>query len=90
MDIPEMTWLRVLLVWWSFFWRFILFSLIAGAALGIVGGLIVGVLGRPDLGRNVGSILGWMASIPVSVWAIRKALTRAYPGFTVSFQKTDT
>lgn len=89
METPDMTWERVLLVWWSFFWRFTLFSLIAGAALGLIGGLIVGMLGRPDLGRSVGTALGWLVSIPVSIWAIRKSLAKSYPGFAVTFQKTD-
>lgn len=88
MDIPEADRHRILVIWWNFFWRFVLFSVIAGAMLGALGGMVVALFGRVDLGSTVGAVLGWLASIPVSYWAIQKALTKAYPGFSVTLQKT--
>lgn len=78
-----MTWERTLLIWWSFFWRFIVLSLFLGAILGYLGGIIAASFGRADLSAAVGGVLGWLASIPISIWAIRRTLTKTYPGFSI-------
>ena len=89
MEKLEITWERTLLIWWSFFWRFIVLSLLVGAILGYLGGTIVAFFGRVDLSAAVGGTLGWLASIPISIWAIRKALTKTYPGFSVRLTDLD-
>ncbi|MBI3570676.1 MAG: hypothetical protein HY082_06180 [Gammaproteobacteria bacterium] len=90
MDKPEITWERTLLIWWSFFWRFIVLSLFAGVVLGYLGGVVVTLFGRADLSATVGAALGWLASIPISIWTIRKILTKTYPRFSVRLMDTDT
>lgn len=89
MEKPAITWERTLLIWWSFFWRFIVVSLFLGAILGYVGGIVVASVGRADLSAAVGGVLGWLASIPISVWAIRRALTKTYPGFSIRSADSD-
>lgn len=89
MEKPEITWERTLLIWWNFFWRFIIFSLFAGVILGYLGGTIVAFFGRVDLSAAVGGTLGWLASIPISIWAIRKTLTKTYRGFSVRLTDSD-
>ena len=63
----DITWERVLTVWWAFFWRFAIYAMVLGFVLGFVGGAIVGLLGRPDLGAPVGAVLGWLGSVPISL-----------------------
>ena len=65
---------RVLPIWWAFVWRAGVASMIAGVVAGFIGGYIVSSVGSPELGRPVGAIFAWLASIPCSVWAFRQAL----------------
>ncbi|MCA2919882.1 MAG: hypothetical protein IM445_07285 [Microcystis sp. M015S1] len=83
--LEEITFKRSLSVWWSFIWRATLFSFVSGAILGAVGGGIVGMVGHPQLGGLVGGVLGWLVSIPVTMWAIYAALKRKHRGFNVVF-----
>ncbi len=80
---------KLLSIWWALIWRSFLLSIIAGFALGLVGGLIVGMFGRPDLGAAVGGVLGWLGSLPSSLWALKKALEKNYNGYRIGVLKQD-
>ncbi len=84
MEKIEVTWGNTLRVWWSYFWRFSLFSLILGAVLGFIGGVVVGVMGNPELGGTVGAILGWLGTFPVSIWVCKEILNKQYKTFSVA------
>ena len=71
-----MTYAEVLPIWWSFTWRALLVGGLAGLVLGGVGGLIAGLLGRPEVAGQWGSILGYLVSIPASLWALRAAINK--------------
>lgn len=83
METIELNLEKTLSIWWSFIWRTTLGSMLVGFALGLIGGFIVGVAGRPELGTAVGSLLGWLGSIPVSIWALRAALNSKHGGYAV-------
>lgn len=68
-------------------WRAVLVTIIVGAILGFVGGFIVGAAGQPELGGAVGALLGWLASIPVSIWALKAALSKKHGGYSVAMVK---
>ena len=87
MNELEITLERTLSVWWSFVWRAILVSFVAGAFLGFIGGAIVGAAGRPELGGAVGAVIGWLASIPASIWALKSALNKRHGGFRIALFK---
>lgn len=80
----EVTWGKATRVWWSFFWRGTILGMIAGAALGAIGGFVVGVMGKPELGPIVGGVLGWLASIPISIWILKNLLNKKYKTFSVA------
>ena len=84
MEKVEVTYGNTLRVWWSFVWRVMLFSIILGAVLGFIGGFIVGAMGKPELGGVVGGILGYLGSIPVSIWVLKKILSKKYKTFSVA------
>ena len=67
---------RLLAIWWSMTWRFLIVSVILGFVLGAIGGGIVGAAGHPELGAAVGAILGWIGSIPASMWSLGAALKK--------------
>ncbi len=69
-------------------WRFALVGMPVAFVLGFIGGLIVGAAGRPELGDAVGEFLGWLVSIPVSVWALKAALSKKHGGYSVELVKS--
>ncbi|GAB1233607.1 hypothetical protein UT4_20770 [Ferrigenium sp. UT4] len=87
MEEIELTLEKTLPVWWAFVWRSTLVSMLAGFVLGGIGGFIVGASGNPQLGGTVGALLGWLASIPVSIWALKAALSKTYGNFSIALIK---
>jgi len=88
MDILEITYKNVLHIWWSFFWRALLFSVVAGGVLGGIFGFIAGALGvNLELIGQVAGILGYLISIPVSIFVFKRALEKKYRDFSVAFIK---
>lgn len=87
MNHKSVDWPLALSVWWSAVWRGFVVSVVAGAVLGGIGGFVVGLMGRADLGAVVGGALGWLASIPVSLWAMKSALSRPHKGFDLVFAR---
>ena len=66
MDILEITYKNVFHIWWSFFWRALLFSVVAGGVLGGIFGFIAGALGvNLELIGQVAGILGYLISIRI-------------------------
>jgi hypothetical protein len=80
----EVTWGRTMKIWWSYIWRRTLFSALLGLGLGFLGGLTVGLLGRPDLGGAVGFVLGNLGAIPVSFIVLRNILRRRFGTFSIA------
>ena len=79
MEQIELTLERTMPIWWAFAWRAFLISMLAGLVLGA----IVGVAGSPQLGGAVDSLLGLFAAIPVSIWAMKSALSKTYGIYSV-------
>jgi ABC-type nitrate/sulfonate/bicarbonate transport system permease component len=90
MEKIEVTWGTTLRVWWSYVWRSALFSMLLGFVLGLIGGIIVGIVGGThQTASNVGAILGYLGSIPVSIWVLKKILSKKYKEFSVALVKED-
>jgi hypothetical protein len=83
----EVTLERTLSIWWSYAWRFLVFSAVAGLLLGACGGFIVGSVGRPDLGAPVGALLGWMGSVIMSFVVFRIVLCKTFSSFSIKLVK---
>jgi len=63
-------------MWWSYTWRSIGLAMVLGAVLGGLGGVVVGLMGRADLGFSVGRLLGMAGSLPASFIAFRSVVRR--------------
>ena len=87
MESTEITLEKALSIWWSFIWRTVLASMRVGLVLGFIGGFIVGAAGSPQLGGAVGAILGWLGSIPVSIWALKAALSKKHGGYSITLSQ---
>ena len=89
MDEVDVTWGNSIHVWWSFFWRATLFGALGGLVFGFIAGIVVAIMGRPDLGGTAGAIAGYVAAIPVSMWCIKHILSKSFNGYSVRLVKTE-
>lgn len=87
-EICEVTLDQTVSIWWSMMWRATLMGMLVGAILGFIGGYIFMAVGRPELAGIIGALLGWLASIPVSIWALRAALSKKHGGYSVALVKS--
>ena len=83
MDAVELTLEKTMPIWWAFSWRAFLFSIVGGAIMGGIAGFIFGVTGNPELGGSVGSLVGFLTSIPISIWSLKVALNKKYNGISI-------
>lgn len=70
------SWNKALAVWWSFIWRGMIYGLLIGFALGAAAGVYAGAIGQPEKGVLYGAFAGWLATIPASLIAMKKALSK--------------
>jgi len=84
----EITLEKTLSIWWSMVWRAALVSMLVKAVLGFIGIFIVGVTGRPELVGAVGALLDWLWPIPVSIWALKAALSQKHGSYSVVLVKS--
>ena len=87
MEQLELTLERTLPIWWAFLWRAFLVGFLAGFVLGFFAGVILGAAGAPQLGGPVGALLGFLAYFPVSLWAMKAALSKSYSNYAVALVK---
>ena len=83
MEHTPITLEQIFSIWWSFMWRGMLVTLFIALILGAIGGFVMAWIGRPEDSGPVGRIIGWLVSLPVSVWALKAALTTKHGGYTV-------
>ena len=69
-------WGDALTLWWSFFWRALIFGFIAGFVFGFIGGVIAALLSAPEQAVVFGMIGGYIAAIPASMLAIKQAISK--------------
>jgi len=91
MEKVEVTWGTTLKVWWSFFWRCTVLSLILAAILLFFGGFMPGFMGvKKELIEKLGGIalhIFIIATILISIWAFKKILGKKYKEFSVALIK---
>jgi len=85
MEKVDLTYGNTLRIWWAFMWRAVLFSTILGFVLGFIGAFTIGPFVEPETGRKiVAPILGYLGSIPVSIWVLNEILSKKYKTFSVA------
>ena len=72
-----MTYRDILPVWWSFFWRWLVGSMVAGFFLGaLAGGLSAVIVGNLSYSGIAGAIAGWVSGLLLSIWALRASINK--------------
>lgn len=70
-------------IWWAFVWRATLFTFIVSIVIGFVAGVVLGVAGKSEHARIVGTLVGYLVSIPISVLVFRHILEKRYKNFRI-------
>ena len=52
-------------------------------------GFILGLTGLGDSAGAVGAILGWLISIPCSIWGLNSALHKKHKGYALRLVKVE-
>ena len=74
----QLSWKQTMPVWWSFFWRALVYGILRGAALGFLAGLYATFLGVPDKGGLYGGTAGRFATIPASMLALKQSTSKHF------------
>ena len=86
----ELTWTRVLAVWWLIIWRTALLGTVALLVLGFVLGFVLGALGVERATLNlVGQIFGMAVYALTILITLRMALNKRYGGFRIALVALD-
>lgn len=85
MNEIEVTWHRVLQIWWAWLWRNLLYVMLPAGLLGAVVGIVFAVNKIP-LEPNAWKIQIASAAIgiPVSIWLLQEILKKNYSGFRIA------
>ena len=72
-------WGKALAVWWSAGWRGALYAIPGGFVLGTVGSVVARLTEVPDRAQIYAVIGGYLASVPLSMLAMKHALSKHLP-----------
>jgi hypothetical protein len=84
MEEFAVTWKRATIIWWSLFWRWVLFSVLAGFIAGFVLGLVLAAFGKVEDAEVYGQIAGVIVGIPVGIWVVKKVLVKEFGRFRIA------
>ena len=83
----DLTFKRLLSIWWSMAWRSVAWTILAALVLGPLIGGIAYLLGRPELVRTFLEPLVCVASLFISIWVMKTALLKKRKEFTIILLK---
>ena len=87
-EFVEVDWMRAVKVWWSLLWRSVLFSFLAGAAIGFIIGFFMGIFkAEQETVKTVSAIAGYIIAIPVGIAVVKHVLSKRYSDFKIALIK---
>ncbi|PKG80627.1 hypothetical protein CXF85_21110 [Colwellia sp. 75C3] len=89
----EITWDRVVRIWWSFLWRnllAILGAIVIGAIVGFILGLILGIIGVPtETIKMIVQPIGFLIGLGISVIPLKMVLGKNFGEFRLVLISTE-
>lgn len=88
-DEVEVTWGRVVKVWWSLVWRGLALGMLAGFGAGFIIGFAGAIGGMSRESIALYSMLaGGAAGIPVGMWVLKGVLRKRFSDFRLALIST--
>ncbi len=79
----EVTWSRVLSIWWSYIWRVLLISALISAIVGFLAGFVSAFAGMVELLGYIINIMSFLIGIFVSVGVLKYILNKNFGEFKI-------
>lgn len=84
MRIIEVTWSMAFRVWWSFFWRAMLFGMLAAFGVGAIIGVLGAITGADRMAvATLSGFLSLIIGFVFTFWAMKKVLYKRFSEFSV-------
>ena len=84
-DMVQITWLRVLKVWWSLYWRWTLLHFLTLSVIGLSLTLIMTLIGGSLLAiKDMLIIMGSITYIPIGIAVTKIVLRKKYSDFKLA------
>lgn len=81
---------QVISIWWSMFWRWSVLGTLGGGVVGGVLGFILAFMGaNKEVIEAVVMLFAAVFTIPLSIWALKVALSKRHGGYSVVLVKLD-
>ncbi len=77
------------IIWWSFFWRYIFFSIVFTSLAGALGAFIVVKLGYPESATLIKSILLILGTTLASFIALKSVFFTKFKDYSIVLMKTN-
>lgn len=90
MEELEVTWFRVIKVWWSLTWRIVIYGMIFGIVVSLPLGLATTALGLDEaLANHVTRNIPTLAALLLGIWVTRVVLRKTYSDFRIVLVPSD-
>ncbi len=83
MKTLEVTWWRATRIWWSMFWRSMLYVFLISLPLGLIIGLLASSLNINRVPEIYLQLLSGIIGIPVWIWVIKIVFEKQFSDFQV-------
>ena len=77
-------------IWWALIWRATLLGALFGFILGFLGGFIAALLGRGDQSASIGTLMGYIGSVPAAGVALWFTLRKKFKTFRLEIVRDQT
>lgn len=71
-------WVKVIRVWWKFYWRYLVFAVVPATVVGGVSGAMTGFLGRSDLVDEVSSTWGVIIKLVAVIFVLKLVIEKNF------------
>lgn len=90
MEEVSVTWMHAARVWWSFFWRMMLWTMPSAVAVGFVVGIAFAITGTPiEPYEILMQLIGGLIGVFFSVLAMKVVLSKRFNGYRLALVKID-
>ena len=90
MEEISVTWKRAARIWWSWFWRAMLWTMPTAMGIGFIVGMAFGISGTPiEPFEAYLQLMGALVGLFFGIFAMKTILTKRFNGYRLMLVKTE-